>query len=595
MLLCEYYEGNNFVMLKMLKYILTTKEKVYILYLLILVIIGSIAELLGVSVFMPFIGIITDTNKIFENYWMNLIFYSLRFESTSNFLAACAGAIIAIYVFKNLFLIYEKNTVYKFTYNLQHRLAKKMMYSYMYAPYTFHLSKNVAELTRALQIDTDNFAKAIIHFIELIMELFVAVALGVYLFIVSPIITLITLGVVSLVAIGYVLVTKELLKSLGRKNQINNSNIIKYVNQSMGGIKEIKVLGREDYFITLFSDIFKDNGRCMRIIRLSAVLPKYFIEAASMTGLLTAVIVEIYLGQDNLSVFIPKLAVFATAAFRLMPTVGRVNEHVSALHSNAPSIDLIYEDLKEVEHTSKQNNLIDPTWKLEKSLIIKDICYRYPDADRNVINNLSMTIQKGQTIALIGGSGAGKTTLADVILGVLTPQKGTITADDMDVFDNCRTWEKEIGYIPQMIYLSDDTIVNNIAFGVASDEIDMGKVVEASQKAQIYSFIQSLPDGFETIVGDRGARLSGGQRQRIGIARALYHDPEVIVLDEATSALDNETESAVMEAIDSLHGKKTIVIIAHRLTTIKNADVVYEIKDGIAVQRDKNEVIKLSE
>ena len=578
-------------MIKKLKYVLSKKDKLYLVYLLILVIVGSILELLGVSVFMPFIEIITDTNKIFDNYWLNFLYINLKFDNSMHFLAIVAAGIIAIYIVKNLFLIYEKNTVYKFSYNLQHRLAKKMMVSYMYEPYTFHLRKNVAELTRGLQTDTDNFAKVIIHFIELIMELFVCGALGVYLFIVSKVITIITLSIVIVAAAIYVFATKERLKRLGRKSQKYNSDIIQYVNQSMGGIKEIKVLGRERYFIKKFSDTFKENGRCSRIIRIAAVLPKYFIEAACMTGILAAVIVEIYLGQDNLSVFIPKLAVFATAAFRLMPSVGRINEHVAALNANVPSIDLIYSDLKEIENLRIKEEVVNDNWKLSDKLEIKNLSYRYPDSDKDVLHGLDMIIPCGQTIALIGGSGAGKTTLADIILGLLTPSNGIINADGMNVFQNLNTWQKEIGYIPQNIYLSDDTILNNIAFGIEKKDIDMDALINASKKAQIYDFIDSLPEGFNTMVGDRGARLSGGQRQRIGIARALYHNPEVLMLDEATSALDNETESAVMEAIDGLHGQKTIIIIAHRLTTIKNADIIYEIENGKAIIKDKKDIL----
>lgn len=579
-------------MLKKLKYVLSGKDKLHLLFLFLLVMIGSMLELLGVSIFMPFIEIITDTNKIYENYWLYFFYTKLSFDNATIFLAIVAVFIIFIYIIKNFFLVLEKNAIYKFSYNLQHRLAKKMMLSYMYEPYTFHLGKNVAELTRGLQTDTDNFAKVIIHFIELVMELFVCASLGVYLFIISKAITIITLTIVGISAISYVLITKERLHRLGQKNQKYNSDIIQYVNQSMGGIKEIKVLGREEYFIKKFSDTFKDNGRCLRIIRLASVLPKYFIEAACMTGLLSSVIVEIYYGQDNLSEFIPKLAVFATAAFRLMPSVGRINEHTAALNSNIPSIDLVYNDLKEIENLHINENIKDDSWKLTKEVKISNLSYKYPDSEKEVLNGLSMTISCGQTIALIGGSGAGKTTLADIILGLLTPQKGIVEADGMDVFKNLNTWQKEIGYIPQAIYLSDDTILNNIAFGIDEKQIDMNAIVEATKKAQIYDFIQSLPNGFNTMVGDRGARLSGGQRQRIGIARALYHDPEVLILDEATSALDNETESAVMEAIDGLHGQKTIIIIAHRLTTIRNADVIYEIGDGKATIKNKEDVVR---
>ena len=367
------------------------------------------------------------------------------------------------------------------------------------------------------------------------------------------------------------------------------------MNQALGGIKEIKVLNRESYFVASYDAYFEKFIYGLRISCLIRILPKYVIETVCMTGLLLAIIIKLFVGQKDIIDFIPQLAVFAVAAFRLLPSVGKINEHLATILYSYPSIDLIYHDLKEVEITSLKKEETSEKWNFEHVLKIKNVCYHYPDSEEEVLKNVSFDIEKGTSIAFIGQSGAGKTTMVDIILGLLTPQIGKITADSLNIEKNINVWQKEIGYIPQTIYLSDDTIRNNIAFGIPENEIDKDAVESALNKAQLLQFVDTLPDGMDTIVGDRGIRLSGGQRQRIGIARALYHDPEVLILDEATSALDSDTEASVMDAIDSLKGEKTMIIIAHRLTTIRNVDKIFEVSDGKVTLRDKKDILREQE
>jgi ABC-type multidrug transport system fused ATPase/permease subunit len=315
------------------------------------------------------------------------------------------------------------------------------------------------------------------------------------------------------------------------------------------------------------------------------------VEAVAMSGLLIAIVVKLLFGEADMQYYIPQLSVFAVAAMRLMPSVGRINEHVTNMLYALPSVDLIYHDFTEIEdYVEKQNREVREDWTLQDSIRVQNVTYCYPDTEEPVIDGADLTIEKGKTVAFIGASGAGKTTMVDVILGLLVPQKGVVMADDINVHEKPKTFHSQVGYIPQVIYLSDDTIRNNIAFGMKETEIDEGAVQAAVEKAQLTEFIDSLPNGLDTIVGDRGVRLSGGQRQRIGIARALYHDPEILVLDEATSALDNDTEAAVMEAIEHLQGTKTMIIIAHRLTTIRNVDVIYEVGNGKVTRKNKEEV-----
>lgn len=567
-------------MIKKLNYIFSTKDKIKIVLLTIIILIGSMLELLAISLFSPFIDGIVDQNAMMESTIMVYIYQFFSFKKYEYFLALLAVSIIAVYIIKNVYIIIEKNTIYKFAYRIQRTISTKLLKSYMEEPYTFHLNKNIAVLQRSMQEDTDQFAKAILHFMEMAAEACVCIVLGVYLFIVSKSITVVIVGLL-LVCLGiFSYINKKYSRKWGEQGQEYKAKIYQWMNQSLSGIKDIKILDRSETFIKNYDNYMKKYVRVLRLNRLIGIMPKYIIEMVCMTGLLSAVLVKMFFGQKELSAFVPQLAIFAVAAFRLLPSVGRINEHLSAVIFATPSIDLIYHDLKEIEDLHVEEIVKDEDWHFKKEIEVKRVTYAYPEGEGNVIENACFHIRKGETVAFVGSSGAGKSTIVDILLGLLPPQQGKILVDGMDVYKNLRTWQKEIGYIPQTIYLSDDSIRNNVAFGIEEENIDEQAVIAALKQAQLYDFVDTLPEGLDTCVGDRGIRLSGGQRQRIGIARALYHKPEILVLDEATSALDNDTEAAVMEAIDSLKGQKTIIIIAHRLTTIKNADTVYEVKDG---------------
>lgn len=576
-------------MLKQLGYIFAIKDKMKIFLLLIMVVIGSFLELMGVTIFMPLIEIIMDPATIEETPLLKTMYDWMNYDSVEMFLAFLAFVIIIVYVVKNVFLWVQQDLILRFSYNTQRKLSTKLLSSYLRQPYTFHLNKNVAELQRSLQEDTNMFTQMLMHLLQLIAEIVVCIALGIYLFIVSQSITTVVLGLLVLCVGIFTYATKRFSKTLGKESQIYKAKLYQWVNQSLGGVKEVKVLNREKYFVDSYEKYYKLYIRGARINRVLSITPKYIVETVCMSGLLIAVIIKIMFGQKDMVEFIPQLAVFAIAAFRLLPSVGRINEHVNNILYASPSVELIYHDLKEIEDYEEVVGAEEgKEWKFENAIYARKINYTYPGADAPVLDNAECIIPKGKTVALVGSSGAGKTTMADVILGLLTPQMGKIKIDDMNVYKNLSIWHKHLGYIPQVIYLSDDTIRNNVAFGVREEEIDNEAIMSALKKAQLWDFVDDLPDGLDTFVGDRGVRLSGGQRQRIGIARALYHDPEILVLDEATSALDSETETAVIQAIESLQGMKTMIIIAHRLTTIKNADIIYEVVGGKAVERDKS-------
>ena len=578
-------------MYKKLSYIFSKRDKYKIALLLCIMVAGSFLELLGVAVFQPFVNIIMMPDSIQENPYLARIYQMFGCSTTESFLTVVALGIIVIYVVKNVYLWVEQNLIMKFTYGMQQKLSTRLLTTYLSEPYTFHLNKNIAELQRSMQEATGLFTQVLMHTLQLVAEVVVCIVLGVYLFTVSNSITVVIVGLLILCVVLFTKITKRFTEQLGKEAQVYKGKLYQWVNQSLGGVKEVKVLNREEFFVSSYKKYYGLYIKGVRINRLLSITPKYMVEAVCMTGLLIAIIIKLNFGHGELENFIPQLATFAVAAFRLLPSVGRINEHVNNILYAVPSVDLIYGDLKGIEdYQESKGEEEGKEWSFEHGITAKHITYAYPNTDTNVLEDANCVIPKGKTVAFIGSSGAGKTTMADIILGLLAPQRGKILVDDIDVFKNLTMWHHQIGYIPQVIYLSDDTIRNNIAFGIHEDQIDEEAVRTALKKAQLAEFVDTLPDGLDTIVGDRGVRLSGGQRQRIGIARALYHDPEILVLDEATSALDNETETAVMEAIESLQGSKTMIIIAHRLTTIQNADIIYEVGDGKVTERSKEYV-----
>ena len=578
--------------LRKVSYILGSEERKKLAPIAILTVIGSVFELVGVSVFMPFINVIMDSEKTISNTWyLNWAYKIFDFKTYRSILIAMALAIIVVYLVKNFFLIWQKKVTYSFSFRIQQKLATKLLNSYMQEPYSFYLKKNIAELQRCLEEDVANFSNFIMQSLEMLIELFVCILLTIYLLTVSKTICIVVAGLMLVCVLLFVKVSKKVSLGLGKDCQTYKGKIYQWINQALGGIKEVKILGHEDYFVDSFTTYYDKYSHALCVLRLLSMTPKYIVEAVCMTGLLLAIVFKLMWGEADMVYYVPQLTVFAVAAFRLMPSVGRINGNMSIIISTIPSVDLVYHDLKEVEeYQEKSGTETISDWNFKHEIDVNNVSFHYPESTRNVLSNVSLCIPKGKMIAFIGASGAGKTTIVDIILGLLKPSTGNVIADGMNVHDNPIKWHKEIGYIPQTIYLADESIKENIAFGVKPNDIDDAEVMRAIEQAQLSEYISELPDGINSYVGDRGVRISGGQRQRIGIARALYHNPEILVLDEATSALDTETETAVMQAIDSLQGIKTMVIIAHRLTTIRNADIIYEVNNGEITEKSKEQV-----
>ena len=583
-------------MLKEFRYVFDRKQKFQVLGLLVLIVIGSFMELIGVAIFLPFIQLLMDPEAALADYdrpYIAWAYQTFHASSVNSFLIMIALLICAVYIIKNLYLSFMQNSILSFTYRTRMGLATRLLDTYMHEPYSFHLKTNIAQMQRSLTIDAQQFMLLLNNLLQAMAELTMVAAIVAYLFHTSHAITLVVAFMLLLFLGLFTYVSKGVSGRVGKQNELYNARLNQWINQALGGIKEVKVLHREDFFTNEYKENYSKLIKGAKLNEMLATIPKYLLETVCIVGMLLAVIIKLEFGQDvAMTTFIPQLTAFAVASFRILPSVGKLNSYISNINYCAPSLDFIYQDLKGIEAFKETLRTEDEKKNLsfQSAVHIKDICFHYSDADYNVIDHVSFEIPKGKTVALVGSSGAGKTTLADIILGLHTPQSGDILVDDWSIQKNPNAWHRLLGYIPQTIYLTDDTIRRNIAFGVKEEEIDDKAVQQAIHQAQLDEFIEGLPEGLETFVGDRGVRISGGQRQRIGIARALYQNPEILVMDEATSALDNETETAVMESIHRLQGEKTMIIIAHRLTTIRNADLIYEVGEGGIQLRSKEEL-----
>ena len=574
---------------KQLNYIFSRRQKLNFVILVIVILIGSMLELIGVALVMPLVDVLTNSNQIHSNSLYSKLFELFNIDSDLKFILIFIIALIIVYVVKNAYLLFMYDCQFRFTFNNKKRITLKLMRAYVYRPYEFHLSKNISELQRNMKEDVESLFQTILAVVQMASELLTCILLAIYLIIIDK---AITFGILT-VLIFFILVFLKSTKYKSYKyGEIARETVVgtnKWTRQSFEGIKEIIIANKQELFLGKVDEL---QGKLSTTIRKQEVLnvsPRPTFEAITITSLLGVVGIKIYMGED-INQMIPVLSAFAVAAFRLLPSFGRLAGYLNKMMYNRAAITSVYNDLKDVENDIYIKD-IDCTERFEfdKSIEIEDVFFAYPNCDNNVLNGLSMSIKKDKSIAIIGASGSGKSTLADMLLGLLEPSKGNILVDGVNINNNYCGWHMLIGYIPQLIYIMDDTIRNNVIFG--EGEADDDKIWKALENAQLADFVKNLDEGLDTVVGERGIRLSGGQRQRIGIARALYSNPKILILDEATSALDNETETAVMGAIERLKGSHTMVIIAHRLTTIRNCDEIYEIVDGKAIYRDKSEVL----
>jgi len=570
-----------------LNYIFARRQKMHIVFLFFVIIGGALLELLGITAIMPFVNVAMDPDSIFENEILLYVYDLFGITSPNMFLALLAVGLIIIYILKNVYLTGMNYGIYRFSYNNQKRIAESLLRSYLKQPYTFFLQKNSAELIRNINEDVSMLMDTVLSVMQLSVEIIVCGLLLVYLLFMDKTITLVVGFVLVLFLLLIMRTVKKNIRTRGQNVREARAGMTQWLLQSFGGIKETKLLERESFFMNRFS------GQCSKFAnnhcayQTLSYIPKPAMETVCIASLLGVIAIKLLRGVDS-EYFISTVSVFAVAAFRLLPAFNRITGYMSRIMFNHHGVNSVYHDLKEVEELEKQldekSKIVDRL-PFEKEIELKSVSFHYPDIDENVLANISIAIPKNKSVAFVGPSGAGKTTLADIVLSVLVPQEGCVLVDGQKIENNISQWHAKLGYIPQTIYLIDDTIRNNIAYGIEHDKIDETRLWSVIEEAQLKEFIMNLEDGLDTYIGEGGVRLSGGQRQRIGIARALYANPEILILDEATSALDTDTETAVMDAINSLAGKKTLIIIAHRLSTIENCDIVYEVKEQKVVQK----------
>ncbi|UTR10569.1 ABC transporter ATP-binding protein/permease [Evansella sp. LMS18] len=575
---------------KLLK-LFNKKEKKKFIKLFFMMIIAALFETIGIGLIVPFVGIVTNPDMIQEQPILMYIYNLFNFSSPTSFIISSVLFLLLIFLLKNLYLLFFHYIQYRVILNQQVYLSRRLFKEYLTKPYSFHLQRNTANLLRNVTSEVSKvFQGIILSSFQLITEILVIICIFILLLITAPIATLTACVLLGGSVFVFFRFFRRKISTLGKEQQKVSATTIKWVNQGLGASKEVKVSGKEGFFVNSYthqSQIKANNSRYMKMLEQ---VPRLFIETLLVSIVLVTMLIIVF--QDkNTTQLVSTMALFAMAAFRLMPSINRVVAMITTIRYSYPALEVVYEDLF---NANEDTNLLSQNQSpfvinkgknvFRESIKLKNISFKYPNQEGYSIQNVSLTIPIGSSVAFIGESGAGKTTLVDIILGLFKPEKGSIKVDNIDLFEQKSLWQQRIGYIPQTIYLSDDSIRRNIAFGIESKAIDDKEVWRALEQAQLKEFVESLPDKLDTEVGERGVRLSGGQRQRIGIARALYHNPEILFMDEATSALDNETEQEIMKAIELLKGEKTIIIIAHRLSTIENCDLVFKMKKGRIVE-----------
>jgi ATP-binding cassette, subfamily B, bacterial PglK len=575
-------------------YILKDKYKT-LLFMLLLFVFVSFLEVIGTGLIGPFISLATNPNSIAENSLLNSIYQWLNLESQTQFIVLIGCSIIAIFFLKAFLSFNSQKLIFEFGFRQRGEISARLMHGYLGAPYTFHLGRNSASLIQNIINETDHFSNGVMMpLLTSISNAIVTIALVTLLVKTNAMAMVIIAGIV-IISYGLLQSSKHNIARWGKDCSDALTEMIQSINHGMGGFKETKIIGCESYFEDKLGSQIERYSVGASLALSVGNLPRYAIEAFLITFLISFTFFYISTNQGNSQNLSSVLGIFALASIRLLPAVGNLLSAINGIRYNACSLDKIYLDLKELENvntrensqqiaTTSSGNYARLVFPFRDRIILDSISYSYPHAERTSLDRVSLAIEKGESIGLIGKSGAGKTTLVDAILGLLTPQNGDITIDGTSIYTNLRAWQNSIGYVPQSIFLIDDTLERNIAFGVQDRSIDPHRLAKAIVAAQLEELVAQLPNGLNTMLGERGVLLSGGQRQRVGIARALYHERDILVFDEATAALDTETESSVTESIKALSGIKTIIIIAHRFSTLVHCDRIYELDRGSLVR-----------
>jgi ATP-binding cassette, subfamily B, bacterial PglK len=566
--------------------LLTPANRRSAMALLGLMLIGMMLEAFSVGLVIPAIALLTQRDFA-DNYPMaQSVLQVFGRPGQKDFIVSAIVLLVGIYLIKTLFLAVLAWRQTGFAFRIQAQISQRLFSVYLCQPYSFHLNRNSAELIRNVTGEVGLFiGNGILPSMVFLTESLVIVGLCGLLLIIEPMGALIVGSVLGTAAWGFHHLTRRRLTRWGEARLHHEGLRIQHLQQGLGSAKEVKLLGRENEFLERYQIHNEHTAHVLRLQVFLQQLPRLWLELFAITGF--AILILTMLAQGRaLDTVLPALGMVAAAAFRLMPSVNRVLGAVQTLRYALPVIDVLYEEISLA--TPIEAGTRPPEMSFCTRIELKRVNYVYPGATEPTLRNLSIEIKCGESVGFVGTSGAGKSTLVDILLGLLTPNGGEVLVDGKNIQANMRSWQDQIGYVPQSIYLTDDTLRRNVGFGLSDKQIADTAIQRAVRAAQLEGFVSGLPDGLETIVGERGVRISGGERQRIGIARALYHDPAVLVLDEATSALDIGTEHEVMQAVRALHGKKTVLIVAHRLSTVEHCDKIYRLEQGSVVETVAN-------
>ena len=561
-------------------------------------VVMALVEVTGIASIMPFMAVLADPGIVQENRWLSLVYGRLGFDSVAAFNFFLGVVVLFLLLFTIGLSAFTFWLMLHFSAGINYRLSVRLLENYLKAPYEFFLETNTAALSKNILAEVGSLSYGVLFpMMQVAAKAVVTLLIFALLFAVDPLLSMsVGVGLGGLYALIYSLM-KRRLRALGVARLKANTERYKSVNEALGGIKDIKVLGREDKFLQRFSEPSYRFVRYVILNQLMGQMPKYALEAIAFGGM-TLIVLYLMATSSGLDAALPVMSIFALAAYRLLPSLQMIFRSTTQIRFSLPVLETLHGELRVRSSATLDPRPAPPgTLSFEKEIALRDITYEYSAGDRPAVSNLNLAIPRNSTIAFVGPTGSGKTTTVDIIMGLLWPQRGCVAVDGVPVTPaNVRAWQRKIGYVPQQIFLCDDTITRNIAFGIPDDEIDMDCVRRASDLAQLMEFIERLPDRFESMVGERGIRLSGGQMQRIGIARALYQGPEVLVFDEATSAIDSITETGVMDGIRELSEYTTIVIIAHRISTVQECDVIYMLESGRMVRSGTyDELVRCSE
>lgn len=568
--------------------LLTPRERRNLFLLFLVILVRASLQVASVASIMPFLSVAAEPGSVHENPYLSWTFEAFGFPDTKTFLVALGLGAVATLVISNAFIVFTIWALERYVWGRNDNLSRRLLRSYLYRPYKFFLTRNSSELGKNILEEVKEITSQMLRpVLRGCARAVVALFIISFLFFVNPIVAGVLTVVLGSAYAGIYYAVRHRLDRTGARRVEANTKRYQFVSESFGGIKDVKLRGKEEAFLDQYDDPSKKYARAQAHYRVINKVPRYILEAIAFGGV---ILIAVYLiaVENDIRQVVPILGLYAFAGYRLMPALQQAFGGIASARFNMAALEKIHEDLHQAVKNASYDSMngkqqkSDEPLTLDDRLVMEDVTFTYPGGEEPAIKDLSLEVPAHTTVGFVGKTGSGKTTTVDLILGLLQPQQGSISVDGAPLRnENIRRWQRDIGYVPQQIYLADDTVARNIAFGVPKKEIDMNAVEDAARRAHIHDFItHELPERWETVVGERGVKISGGQRQRIGIARALYHRPSVLVFDEATSALDQNTEASVMEAIYELEGNHTMLMIAHRLSTVKRADNIIMLEGG---------------